>query len=335
MITLHEIAQKAGVSTSAVSHVLNGRQGKLGSEKRRQVTELLQKHRYQRNGLVRALQSKRTHSLGVLMPSVRFSFYAHILEEMEIRARKRGYHVFLIQTHLVPEVVRCEINHLRERRVDGFVVVPNHDDTEIYRELLAAGEKVVFLDSFIEGLAIPAVDTDDYVGASLAAKHLLEAGHQRFLVLAAIQEDRSPMAVRRFRGFLDTLQSAGIAPENIHIQRNGLDIEHGTESIRDALQQQKVFTAVLAMTDMCAIGAIRALKEAGVAVPEQVAVIGHGNLDEGQYLTPSLSTINQQPDRMGALAIDLILEAIEGNAPSAPQLLAPELIIRQSTTLNL
>jgi DNA-binding LacI/PurR family transcriptional regulator len=237
MITLKQIAQQVGVTTSAVSHVLNGREGKLGEKKRESIQNLLQEHRYQRNGLVHALQSKRTHSIGVLLPSVRFTFYAHILEAMEVRARECGYHVFLTQTHSRAEEIRSEINHLRERRVDGVVVVPSQQDVDVYRDLLAAGERVVFIDSYIKGLEVPWVDSDDYAGASMAAKHLLDAGHTRFLILAAVSQDRTPMAIQRLKGFLDTLGNAGIAKSEIRIQRNGLDVDHGYESTSIALKK--------------------------------------------------------------------------------------------------
>jgi len=331
MITLQEIAKKAGVSTSAVSHVLNGRHGKLSSETRANIEELLRKYRYQRNGLVRALQAKKTNSLGVLVPSVRFSFYAHLLEAMEMRARECGYHVFLIQTHLRPDVIRSEIDHLRERRVDGFIVVPSHADVSIYRELSEGGEKVVFLDSYIQGIDIPSVDTDDYAGACLAAGHLLEAGRRKFLILAAETDDHSPMAVGRLQGFRDTLKAAGLPRENVLIERNGLDIAHGYESTKSVLRRQKAFDAVLASTDMCAIGAIRAVHEAGLSVPDDVAVIGFGNLEEGQYLTPPLSTINQHPEKMGAQTIDLMLEVIQAENSPESRMLQPELVVRSSS----
>lgn len=331
MITLQEIAKKAGVSTSAVSHVLNGRHGKLSSETRANIEALLRKHRYQRNGLVRALQAKKTNSLGVLVPSVRFSFYAHILEAMEMRARECGYHVFLIQTHLNPEVIRSEVDHLRERRVDGFIVVPSHADTSIYRELSEGGEKVVFLDSSIEGIDIPFVDTDDYAGACLAAEHLLKNGRRKFLILTADADDKSPMAVGRLQGFRDTLKSAGLSRDSIVVERNGLDIEHGYASVRAALGRKKSFDAVLATTDMCAIGAIRALQEASLRVPQDVAVIGYGDLEEGRYLTPPLSTINQHPDAMGVQTIDLMLEVIRAESALESRMLKPDLVVRSSS----
>lgn len=331
MITLQEIAKKAGVSTSAVSHVLNGRHDKLSSETRANIEALLRKHRYQRNGLVRALQAKRTNSLGVLLPSVRFSFYAHILEAMEMRARECGYHVFLIQTHLQPGVIRSEVDHLRERRVDGFIVVPSHADVSIYRELSDGGEKVVFLDSRIEGIDIPYVDTDDYAGACLAAQHLLEKGRRKFLILTAETDDISPMALERLRGFKDTLKAAGISKDSILIERNGLDIEHGYASTQAVLRRKKSFDAVLATTDMSAIGAIRAVQEASLSVPGDVAVIGYGDLEEGRYLTPPLSTINQHPEAMGAQTIDLMLEVIQAKEAPESRMLKPELVVRSSS----
>jgi len=331
MITIDQIARKAGVSRSAVSHVINGRGGKVSAATRANVEALLREHRYTPNGLVRALKAKRTYSLGVLVPSVQFSFYASILEAMEIRARERGYHVFLIQTHLRPEVIRSEIDHLRERRVDGFIIVPSHAETDIYGELARGGEKVVFLDSYIKGIGIPSVDSDDYAGAALAAQHLLDTGRRRFVILATASDDRSPMALRRLKGFRDTLRKAGIPPGDIVVKRDGLGVKHGYACTRAVLESGGKFDAVLAFTDMSAVGAIRALQDASLSVPGDVAVIGYGNLEEGHYLTPPLSTIHQHPEAMGVETIDLMLEVIGSDTLPRSRMLPPTLMVRASS----
>ena len=331
MITIDQIARKAGVSRSAVSHVINGRAEKVSAATRANVEALLREYRYKPNGLVRALKAKRTYSLGVLVPSVQFSFYASILEAMEIRARERGYHVFLIQTHLRPEVIRSEIDHLRERRVDGLIVVPSHAQTDIYHELAEGGEKVVFLDSYIKDIGIPSVDSDDYLGAALAAQHLLEQGRRRFVILATASDDRSPMALRRLKGFRDTLRKAGIPGKDILVQRDGLGVHQGYQCTRAVIESGEKFDGLFAFADMSAIGAVRALHDASLRVPEDVAVIGYGNLEEGRYITPPLSTIHQHPDVMGVETIDLMLEVIESDTLPCSRMLPPTLMVRASS----
>jgi len=331
MITTTEIAQMACVSRTAVSHVINGRGGKLGAEKRRNVETLLRDHRYQRNGLVRALKAKRTHSLVVMVPSVRFSFYAQVVDAMEAQARKLGYHLFLNQTHMDSSIIRSEISHLRERRVDGFIVAPVHGDTSIYRELHEGGDRLVLLDSFIEGTSIPYVDTNDYSGAVLAAQHLISSGHRSFLIHAAVEDDMSPMATLRLKGYVETLISNGIDKNDIHVRRDGLNIEHGYNSVAHALKEGIRFSAVLAATDMAAIGAIRALQNMSLSVPDDVAVVGYGNIEEGRYVSPPLSTIDQNPDRLGVECINMIHEIIKtGNSPTS-MMIEPKLIISESS----
>jgi len=329
MITINQIAEEVGVSRSAVSHVLNGRGAKVGESTRKEIEAVLQRHRYQRNGLVRALKAKRTFSLGVLLPSVRFSFYAQILDAMEVRARAQGYHLVMVQTHMDSGIIRSEIEHLRERRVDGFVVVPGHKEAEIYEWLKNSGDPLVFLDSHIDGLEIPYIDSDDRQGAVLAASHLLQAGHRKFLIHAAEEADRSPMALERLAGSYETLKAGGA--KSIHVCRDGLFIEEGYRAVRSALDAGIKFTAVISSTDMAAIGAIRALQDAGLSVPDDVAVIGHGNLEEGKYITPALSTIHQSPDKMGAGAFELMMELLNSKGTPAPKIIPPELILRRST----
>ena len=330
MVTLTEIAQMADVSRSAVSHVINGRGGKLSKEKRGSVETLLRDHRYQRNGLVRALKAKRTHSLAVMVPSVRFSYYTQVIDAMEVRAREHGYHLYLVQTHMDPAIVRREINHLRERRVDGFLVVPVHKDMAIYEELSCGGDPLVLVDSYLAGGSVPYVDTDDYQGAVLAAQQLLENGHRSFLIHAAKPDDVSPMATERLRGYSETLVAAGIAPSAVCIKREALDIERGSQVVQTALREGIKFSAVLSLTDMSAIGAMRALQEAGFSVPGDISVVGYGNIEQGRYLTPPLTTIHQSPDRVGMESIDLMLELLAGKKP-ASRMIAPELVVRGST----
>lgn len=329
MISIAKIAREIGVSPAAVSHVLNGRYSKVSAVTRNEIEVALRKHRYHRNGLVRSLKSQRTNSLAVFLPSVRYGFYAQILDSMEARARQKGYHLFVVQTHSSTSILESEINHLCERRVDGFGVSPIHSDHKICQDLWLAGTPLVLIDSYIPGSTIPFVDTDDKLGAVLAAEHLLALGHRSFFVHAASPQDHTPMALQRYEGYMETLHKAGVT--EITEFRGSLGIEHGYGAVKEALAAGKKFTAILAATDMAAIGAERAVQEAGLSVPGDVAVIGYGNLEEGRFVTPPLSTIHQSPDRMGIACVDMLIDVVENGVQPKPILFPPELIVREST----
>ncbi len=329
MISIAAIAREVGVSPATVSHILNGRYSKVGKDTRLLIEAALRKHRYQRNGLVRALKSNRTYSLAVLLPSVRYNFYSQILDAMEARARQKGYHLFVVQTHGSSTILESEINHLRERRVDGFGVSSVHTDYKVCQDLWASGTPLVLVDTYFPGASIPYVDTDDKAGAIMAAEHLLNLGHRSFLVHSASAQDQTPMALLRYEGYMQTLAKAGI--ESIIEYRGGLGLDNGYAAVTEAFAAGKKFTAVLAMTDMAAIGAVRAIQEAGLSVPGNIAVIGYGNLEEGRYMTPPLSTVNQSPDRIGTACVDMLIDIIDNGSQPPPIVFPPELIVRAST----
>jgi LacI family transcriptional regulator len=330
-MTIKEIAKEVGVSSSAVSHVLNGRNHKVSEKKGKEIEDALKKHHYHRNGLVRAMKEKRTWSLAVLLPSIRFSFYAEILESIENEARQRGYHVYMLQTKGDREIIRTELKHLQERRVDGYIVMPDHHDRDIYQELLDQRDPFVIVDSYIEGLAAPYVDTDDKEGGRMIAQHLCDRGHCQFLILAAAKNDLSPMATGRLKGYLEVLDEAGIPPEDIHIFHGGLYINDGITSVQQALDQKLRFTAVIGMTDMVAIGATQALLKAGLSIPQDVAVAGYGHIDQGQLMTPSLTTVHQHPEVMGEKVTDLLIQIIENKKKPDSVIILQDLVIGEST----
>jgi len=332
MLTLQQIAAEAGVSRVVVSRVLNGRDVGASVETRRRIHELVEKYGYQPNGLVQALRAKRTHALGVLLPHVGNTFFARILDGVEQAAVERGWQVLMCQTHSDAAVLERETTMLRQRRVDGMVIAPHFQSAPCLRRLLEIGQKIVLVDDFIPGLGLPCAKSDDVLGARLAVDHLLGLGHTRIAYLG-LPDGIKPNAAERWQGYGAALAGRGIEGDPaLAAFSESTDISDGHRMTAGLLAAGVRFTAVFATTDHLAIGAIQALREAGLRVPRKVAVVGYGNLLEGVYMAPSLTTVEQKPDASGRRAVELLLDAVEGKTPLAPGVYrtTPELVVRES-----
>jgi DNA-binding LacI/PurR family transcriptional regulator len=330
MISIQELANKAGVSRTAVSHVLNGREHKVGAEKRQKIMQLVKHYDFQPNALVASLRSKQTHVLGVVIPSVTFSFYPQILDAIETRAAELGYQVLICQFHSEAALLEKQITMLRQRRVDGLIITAWQDHLPLLKRLLKAQVKMILLDGQPDDLDIPFVDVDDIHIGQMATEHLIALGHKQIAHLFSRSICSSSMG--RHEGYLKAMHTAGLEPIAVEVE-NDFGLEAAQQGIKQLLAGKQKFSAIFASTDMAAIGTIETLIDQGYRVPEDVAVIGVGNLKEGQYIRPRLSTISQQADRIGHNAAQAMIDLLNSDQPSnikTKSWVEPQLIVRQS-----
>lgn len=330
MISIQELADKAGVSRTAVSHVLNGREYKVGLEKRNKIQQLVKQYDFQPNALVKSLQTKQTHVLGVVIPSVTFSFYPQILDAIETRAAELGYQVLICQFHSDAALLDKQITMLRQRRVDGLIITAWQDHQPLLKRLHKAQVKMILLDGQPDDLDIPFVDVDDVRIGQMATEHLIALGHKQIAHLFSRSICSASMG--RHEGYLKAMHAAGLLPTAIEVE-NDFGLEDAQLEIKKLLATNRQFTALFASTDMAAIGSIEVIADAGLRVPEDIAVIGVGNLKEGQYVRPRLSTISQQADLIGQKAAQTLIDLLHSDQPSnlkSKIWVEPQLIVRQS-----
>lgn len=329
MISIQQLADKAGVSRTAVSHVLNGREHKVGPEKREKIKALVHKYDFQPNALVRSLRTKRTHVLGVVIPSVTYSFYPQILDAIETQTAGLGYQVLICQFHSKTQLLEKQITMLRQRRVDGLIITAWQDHQALLKRLHQAQVKMILLDGQLEDLDIPFVDVDDVLIGKMATEHLIKLGHEKIVHLYS--DTIISSSVKRHEGYLLAMKQAGLKPIAIKVE-NDFGLEGAQRGVKQLLASGKQFTALFASTDMGAIGSIETLTDAGYRIPEDVAVIGVGNLKEGQYIRPRLSTIGQQADQIGQQAAKLLIDQLTATDMQTTKnvWVEPQLIIRQS-----
>lgn len=331
-ISLKSIAMEIGVSRETVSHVLNGREHKVSPATREAVKAALKRHDYQTNSLVRALRSNSTHTLGVIVPSIRVSLFPEIVSAFEMEATEKGYNVLITQMYSQAEKLDQQVALLRQKRVDGIAIFPvgSREQFDLYRKLLSAAVPFITYLHSLDGLAVPFVGNDEYSIGRLATRHLLDLGHRQIACLRGHPDVHD--AHQRAEGYIQALRDANIKVDERLLAGDQYNPESGERGVEQLLARQVKFTAIVAANDLVAVGAIRRLWQAGLRVPQDVSVVGCGDLEVGRYFNPPLTTIDQKPQELGQRCLDMLLERMaDPKGPIRQESVRPELVVRQST----
>lgn len=336
-----DVATHAGVSISTVSNVLNGTKS-VSAELRARVLAAVDALGYSANTLAKGLKSGRTNTLCVIVPSIVSVFFPKVLRGMQTAAAENGYSLTIYETNEDFEKEREIIRALRLQRVDGVLLSTCCDplDSAAYLDelmRLSIGGKripvVFFEEAPREGL--DAVVVDNKEASRAAAEHLLTIGRTNIAYIAAPMK-RFMMGKKRCEGYLLALQDAGVEPD-ARLRREGdYTPASGYRAMRELLETGLAIDAVLCGNDQMAVGAMRALLEAGRRVPEDVAVMGFDDNFPATLIDPPLSTVSVPKQRMGRAAVELLLWRIsEGeNAPARTVRLETSLVVRRSTDPN-
>lgn len=325
------ISRQVGVSRSAVSHVLNGRGHMVSDETRRKIIAAVEAGGYHRNALVRALRANRTHVVGIIVPGAGFSFFSEIIRAAETEASSHGLQCFLCQSHNQPGDLVKEISALREYRVDGILIAPSSSsENEIYESLRDQKFPFVLIDVPIDGVNASFVGNDNVRAGVLATEHLLGLGHQRIAFINGYHGN--PASAERLKGYRQALTKAGIPFRKELTVGDGFEFETGRGAIRQLAESKVAFTALVASSDVAALGAMQELGRMGISIPGKISIVGCGNLDVSSMSSPSLTTVDQKPLELGRRAMSLLVSQIEGELRSAKKIVVkPEIVVREST----
>ena len=325
--TIDDVAARSGVSTATVSRVLSG-SVPARPETRERVLAAARELGYRPSGIARALKLRETRTLGLIITDITNPFYPQVVRAVEAAAQERGYGIVLANGG---DDAARELEHLDrlvERRVDGIVIASSRMTRRHAETLRATAVPVVLVNDTVAGSGLPAVTTAHRHGARMAAMHLVELGHRQIGHISAPSEH--PAAGQRRQGVRDALRGAGLDGPLIAI---GDGRVAGGASAAEALIAGGV-TGIVAYNDLTAIGAIRALRRAGIGVPKEVSVVGFDDIDLAAWTDPPLTTIRQPIDELGRWAVEHLADLIGGRGtrrPSVPVLLEPELVVRGST----
>jgi LacI family transcriptional regulator len=338
-VTIKEIAKKTGVSHATVSDVLNDRwrERRISQKTRDRVSQMAEELNYRRNIIASSLVRQQTKVLGLLIPCVTFSFWPDIARAVEDRAREDGYHVLLCYSDDSVEREHKEIELLREYQVAGLIITPAHDrgneGIDTFLQLQKDKVPFVLIDKFIEGLDGNFVGVDDRAGAYEAVSHLIGLGHKRIAYISGAKNASTNKG--RLQGYEEALRDHNLTLEPELTAGNGWFEEDGYEAGRTLLELglDKRPTAIFSVTDLCAFGALQAVKEKGLRVPEDVAMVGFCDVKAASIATVSLTTVRQPIREIGKQAVQIILEEIENRTSDIrikKVILKPELVIRKS-----
>jgi LacI family transcriptional regulator len=327
--TIREVAEIAGVSNATVSHVINNTRV-VSPETRQRVLNAMAELNYRPNALARSLRQGKTNTLGLVLPDSANPFFAEISRSIEDEAFNKGYSVFLCNTELDTRRERFYVDVLSKKQVDGIIFVAAGDQADSLGFLARENMPVVMIDRNLPNVEVDAVLSDHQLGGFLATRHLLQLGHTRIACIAG-PSSITPSA-ERITGYQNALDQANIPFDEKLVIRGDYHAQSGMDITHFILEMNPRPTAIFALNDLMALGALRAAAEDGCSVPADLAVVGYDDLELSQFSNPPLTTIAQPKKEIGLQAVSLLVERIAQNSrPPRRLVLPPELIVRRST----
>ena len=329
---MKRIAGELGVSITTVSKVLNNHDD-ISPATRARVLAKVEELGYRPNAVARSLTLRRTHTLGIVIPDLMHSFFVEIVAGIEEVASEKGYGLLLCSSGENLAKERSELQLLHGRQVDGIVLAsaPGGGNGELLREFRSQGIGLVMIDrDDYPGVPCHRVLTDDERVGVLATEHLLASGRKAIAHLAG---PRTTHAKRREKGWRDSLRAAGIKPAPEWLAPAGFMEADGIRAMKRLLSVRPRIDAVFATNDPSAIGAMKAIWEAGLKVPDDIAVVGVGDIALGDLLKVPLTTVSWSRADLGHQAADLLLNPLEhenGKQPTRRVIIPPRLVVRES-----
>jgi len=329
---MRRIAGELGVSVMTVSKVLNNH-GDISEATRGRVLAKIDELGYRRNAVARSLSLRRSHTIGIVIPDLMHSFFVEIIGGIEPLASARGYGLLLCSSGEDPAKERAEIEMLRSRQVDGIFLASAHgsENDDLLRQLIGQGTALVMIDRDDHAkVECHRVLTDDERVGMLATSHLVDLGRN---AIAHIGGPATAHAQRREQGWRDTLKARGLRSSPEWFVQSGFMESDGYRAMQQLLSVRPRIDAVFAVNDPAAIGAMKAIWEAGLRVPEDIAVVGVGDIALGDLLKVPLTTVGWSRKDQGHRAAELLLSGLDNQHRVAPSrvIIPPRLVIRESS----
>lgn len=331
MIRLKDIAARAGVSVMTVSKALRDEPDISVTTKTR-LKHLAKEMGYVPDTFARALRTRSSGLLGLVISTITNPIFARVIYGIEEQAREAGYQIVLAQTLGTVEREEACIRQLLARQVDGLFISPVYrmpTDAGVYREIIARktpavilGHRAAFCSQF------HSVEPDDLQGSYQLTGHLLKLGHKRIAFLTG--PIASPASQERFEGYRRALREAGLEADEKLVFQAGTTIEDGVKAALQMLNEANDATAVQADNDLVAVGAANTFLNQGLKIPQDLSVVGFGNILTAEYFRVPLTTVRQPKHRLGSAAMEAMTLLLRGETPQ-PRRLAADVVIRASS----
>lgn len=330
-ITIGDVAEKAGVSKTTVSRILNGNYDHTTEETRNRVLKAIQDLDYRPNALAQGLKSSKTNVIGMVLSNLKNPFWITVLEGVEDACHDLGYNLMICNSDDDPKSEEQYIKEFQMRQVDGIVINPTAKNFELYQKLVTTKYPMVMINRRISDLRTHNVVVDNVKGASMAVNLLLENGRKKVAVFVYRSTHVSTWK-ERVEGYREALLANGFSINDLRIQELEPHLETVKEATLQFLQSYPDTDAIFSTNNMITLEVIEAIKERNLKIPNDIAVISYDETVWAKHLSPPLTTIKQPGYQMGHMAAKMLIESIDKKMKQRPKtiVLEPELIVRES-----
>lgn len=326
--TIRDVAELAEVHPSTVSRVING-DSRISEKTKNKVLLIIKKLGYTPNAIARGLKTKRTYTLGMLIPDITNPFFAELARGVEDAANENGFNIILCNSDDKLKKERTYLEILREKRVDGLILGTAHIRDKSILELEKKKFPYILISRNVERLNKNCIIIDDLAGGMMATEYLIKLGHHRIAHITGPLKTRS--GLNRLKGYQLALKKHKIEYNDELVGEGDFRIKGGYQVMKRFLKLTKPPTAIFAANDLLALGAMQAIQKKNFHIPEDFSVIGFNDIELASFVYPPLTTIRQPMQKMGALALKMLLKIIEeGEFNQKKVTLKPKLIIRES-----
>ncbi len=329
MANIRDVAKRAGVSAITVSRSMNN-SGVVNPATRERINKAIEELHYVPNTLARSFRSKQTCLMALVLPDITNPFWTTVARGIEDTATRNGFHVILCNTDESPEKEANHLSVLLQRRVDGIILAPTTDDKKRVLPLKQHSMPCVLLDRRVEGFKCDTVVSNGRAGAMKMIQHLIELGHRRIAIVAG------PVAIstgqERVEGYRRALQKSGVPIREDYILRGSYNEASGYQLTQRLLGLSPRPTAIFAGNNFLAVGALRALREVGLRIPEDVSLAGFDDIPQGSLISPALTVVSQPAYEMGVSAAESLISRVTGKYRGKPREIVFDtgIIIRES-----
>lgn len=311
-VTLKQIAEALGLSAMTVSRAINDK-GNVDEKTKKRVLEKARSMGYTPNHVAKSLVSRKTYTIGVVIPEISHAFFPEVVRGIEEVTYHTNYQ--LILTHAAEQFERekAAINTLRSKRVDGLLISSSQrvEDYSFYKEIIGSGTPVVFFDRCIENIGASCVSVNDKSSSRQIVQHLIDHGYKKIAYLSGPQ--KVSIGKERLDGYLDALRSGNLPVENKWIIQGGFREEEGYKAMKKLLElpEDQWPRAVATVNDPSAFGAIGAIEEQGLSIPEDIAIVGFTDDVRAPLLKSPLTTVHQPAYEVGKKGAEKLIRTIE------------------------
>jgi LacI family transcriptional regulator len=308
--TLRTVALEADVSINTVSRAINNKTD-INPFTRKKILRIAKKVGYIRNAAAVALRTQKTRTFGVIIADNCNPFYAEVLSGIEAEAKNNHYHIILANTQRSYQEEETAIALLSAKQIDGLLIAPVQEKDNDIHKLIHSNIPFVIVGRDYEDLPVDAVFNDELKGGYIATEYLINQGYSKISFIGGFLY-KSP-ARKRLQGYKKALNHYGIPVEEKLISIGDIDMEDGYQRTKYMLDREIDFQAVFCYNDMMAFGAMKAIKEKGYRIPEEIGVVGYDNIVFSSLITPPLTTVHLKKQELGRESVRLLLSRINGH----------------------